>query len=253
MAYWLSGAGLARALALDEHVRVQPFARRLAMTRPPAAVILVRLLVGAAFLSEGAQKFLYPDALGVGRFLRIGIAAPSVMARRRVCPREPLVSPRAALALPRASLVSPTASLAMPRASLVSPSAPLVSPRAALARQEPPSPHRQPLSAFREPLSPHWKRAPGSAAFRSRRARPREHVTMTPGVVEAAWASSSSGGLRFDLAVRPPGLPGDCTSKPLWTSLSAIAEAAAELWKSVPQSLKGRLWSRSWRRAGSGD
>jgi putative oxidoreductase len=46
----------------------------------PAATVLVRLLVGGVFVSEGIQKFLYPDALGVGRFLKIGIPAPSVMA-----------------------------------------------------------------------------------------------------------------------------------------------------------------------------
>ncbi len=47
---------------------------------PPRAVILVRFLVGAVFLSEGIQKFLYPEALGVGRFVKIGIPAPEIMA-----------------------------------------------------------------------------------------------------------------------------------------------------------------------------
>ena len=42
----------------------------------PAAVMLVRLLVGLVFLSEGIQKFLFPEALGVGRFTKIGIPAP---------------------------------------------------------------------------------------------------------------------------------------------------------------------------------
>ena len=46
----------------------------------PAATVLVRLLVGGVFLSEGVQKFLYPDALGVGRFVKIGIPAPQVIA-----------------------------------------------------------------------------------------------------------------------------------------------------------------------------
>src|SRR5215470_8076434 len=49
-------------------------------TRAPAAVLLIRLLVGAVFLSEGIQKFLFPAALGVGRFTKIGIPAPGVMA-----------------------------------------------------------------------------------------------------------------------------------------------------------------------------
>ena len=40
------------------------------------AVILIRLLVGLVFLSEGIQKFLFPAALGVGRFEKIGIPFP---------------------------------------------------------------------------------------------------------------------------------------------------------------------------------
>lgn len=52
---------------------------RILGTRAPASVLLVRLLVGVVFLSEGIQKFLYPEALGVGRFTKIGIPAPSVM------------------------------------------------------------------------------------------------------------------------------------------------------------------------------
>jgi uncharacterized membrane protein YphA (DoxX/SURF4 family) len=46
----------------------------------PGAALLVRLSVGAVFLSEGIQKFLFPDALGVGRFLKIGIPAPALSA-----------------------------------------------------------------------------------------------------------------------------------------------------------------------------
>lgn len=45
-----------------------------------SAVILIRLLVGWVFVSEGIQKFLYRDALGAGRFERIGIPAPHVLA-----------------------------------------------------------------------------------------------------------------------------------------------------------------------------
>jgi hypothetical protein len=44
------------------------------------AVILERLLAGGVFVSEGVQKFVCPDALGVGRFIKIGIPAASVMA-----------------------------------------------------------------------------------------------------------------------------------------------------------------------------
>ena len=48
--------------------------------RTARAVLLVRILVGWVFLSEGIQKFLFPDLLGVGRFIKIGIPAPHVMA-----------------------------------------------------------------------------------------------------------------------------------------------------------------------------
>src|SRR5438477_5040204 len=56
------------------------FFRRIFATDAPAAVIPIRLMVGGVFLSEGIQKFLFPDALGVGRFSKIGIPAPEVMA-----------------------------------------------------------------------------------------------------------------------------------------------------------------------------
>jgi putative oxidoreductase len=51
-----------------------------ASTRAPASVVLIRVMVGAVFLTEGIQKLLYPDELGVGRFIKIGIPAPEVMA-----------------------------------------------------------------------------------------------------------------------------------------------------------------------------
>jgi putative oxidoreductase len=46
----------------------------------PRATVLVRLLVGLVFLSEGIQKFLFPEALGVGRFAKIGLPTPGVLA-----------------------------------------------------------------------------------------------------------------------------------------------------------------------------
>src|SRR5271157_4821138 len=48
--------------------------------RTAKAVSLIRVLVGWVFLSEGIQKFLFPDALGVGRFVKIGIPAPQFFA-----------------------------------------------------------------------------------------------------------------------------------------------------------------------------
>ena len=53
--------------------------RRLMSTDAPAAVILIRLMVGAVFLSEGLQKFLFPAQLGSGRFLKIGLPAPEFL------------------------------------------------------------------------------------------------------------------------------------------------------------------------------
>jgi putative oxidoreductase len=43
-------------------------------------ILLVRLMVGSVFLSEGIQKFLFPAKLGVGRFAKIGIPWPQGMA-----------------------------------------------------------------------------------------------------------------------------------------------------------------------------
>ena len=53
--------------------------RRLMASEAPAAVVLVRLLVGAVFLSEGIQKFLFADQLGAGRFATIGLPAPELL------------------------------------------------------------------------------------------------------------------------------------------------------------------------------
>ena len=53
--------------------------KRLIDTTAPASVILIRIVVGWVFLSEGIQKFLYPAENGAGRFARIGIPSPDVM------------------------------------------------------------------------------------------------------------------------------------------------------------------------------
>ena len=49
--------------------------RQVIATRAPGAVILVRLIVGAVFLSE----FLFPAELGAGRFAKIGLPAPELL------------------------------------------------------------------------------------------------------------------------------------------------------------------------------
>jgi putative oxidoreductase len=56
---------------MDESITNQKFYR---------SIILIRIMVGCVFLSEGIQKFLFSDSLGVGRFIKIGIPAPEIMA-----------------------------------------------------------------------------------------------------------------------------------------------------------------------------
>jgi len=42
--------------------------------------LLVRLVVGIIFLTEGIQKYLFPELLGTGRFLKIGFSDPAFWA-----------------------------------------------------------------------------------------------------------------------------------------------------------------------------
>ena len=42
--------------------------------------LYARLIVGLIFLSEGIQKFILPDLLGVGRFAKIGFSHPEFWA-----------------------------------------------------------------------------------------------------------------------------------------------------------------------------
>ena len=42
--------------------------------------ILPRLIVGLVFLSEGIQKFLFPELTGAGRFVKIGFTNPEFLA-----------------------------------------------------------------------------------------------------------------------------------------------------------------------------
>jgi uncharacterized membrane protein YphA (DoxX/SURF4 family) len=42
--------------------------------------ILIRLTVGLVFLTEGIQKYLFPDLLGTGRFTTIGFSNPAFWA-----------------------------------------------------------------------------------------------------------------------------------------------------------------------------
>ena len=53
---------------------------RFVSSTAPAPVILIRLMVGWVFLSEGIQKFLFPATLGAGRFAQIGLPDPKILA-----------------------------------------------------------------------------------------------------------------------------------------------------------------------------
>ncbi len=44
-----------------------------------ASIIIIRLICGAVFLSEGILKFVYPNQ-GVGRFTKLGFPVPDVTA-----------------------------------------------------------------------------------------------------------------------------------------------------------------------------
>lgn len=43
------------------------------------STIIIRLMTGTVFLSEGLQKFLFPEKLGAGRFAKIGLPNPDFL------------------------------------------------------------------------------------------------------------------------------------------------------------------------------
>ncbi len=51
----------------------------LTATSAPASTLLIRLMVGGVFLSEGIQKFLFADQVGAGRFAKIGLPSPEIL------------------------------------------------------------------------------------------------------------------------------------------------------------------------------
>lgn len=53
--------------------------KQLVVTDRARTTILIRFMVGAVFLSEGIQKFLFADALGAGRFAKIGLPNPEFL------------------------------------------------------------------------------------------------------------------------------------------------------------------------------
>jgi len=64
----------------DLMTQFREFLTRVISAKGSPALILIRILVGTIFLSEGIQKFLFPNELGAGRFMKIGIPMPEMMA-----------------------------------------------------------------------------------------------------------------------------------------------------------------------------
>lgn len=53
--------------------------QKIIRTDHSGATVLIRLMVGAVFLSEGIQKFLFAETLGSGRFAKIGLPNPAFL------------------------------------------------------------------------------------------------------------------------------------------------------------------------------
>lgn len=53
--------------------------KKIIQTDTSKTTLLIRLMVGAVFLSEGIQKFLFADTLGAGRFAKIGLPSPEFL------------------------------------------------------------------------------------------------------------------------------------------------------------------------------
>jgi putative oxidoreductase len=55
------------------------FLSRVVGTSLTPANVVIRLMVGGVFLSEGIQKFLFADQVGAGRFAKIGLPSPELL------------------------------------------------------------------------------------------------------------------------------------------------------------------------------
>ncbi len=53
--------------------------KKLLQTDRSFTTLLIRLMVGGIFLSEGIQKFLFPAIRGAGRFEKIGLPSPDFL------------------------------------------------------------------------------------------------------------------------------------------------------------------------------
>ncbi|MFN3753963.1 DoxX family protein [Flavobacterium sp.] len=53
--------------------------KRIINTDDSKTTIIIRLIVGVVFLSEGIQKWLFPELRGAGRFEKIGLPSPEFL------------------------------------------------------------------------------------------------------------------------------------------------------------------------------
>jgi len=60
--------------------KIQKLFTLIVSSRADYRSMIPRLTVGLVFLSEGIQKYLFPDLVGVGRFTRIGFENPEFLA-----------------------------------------------------------------------------------------------------------------------------------------------------------------------------
>jgi uncharacterized membrane protein YphA (DoxX/SURF4 family) len=56
--------------------------KRVLQTDNKRTTILIRLMAGAVYLSEGTQNFLFADKLGTVRFAKIGLPDPAALGPR---------------------------------------------------------------------------------------------------------------------------------------------------------------------------
>lgn len=52
---------------------------KLIRTDASKTTLIIRLMVGVVFLSEGIQKFIFPGSRGAGRFEKIGLPSPELL------------------------------------------------------------------------------------------------------------------------------------------------------------------------------
>ncbi len=53
--------------------------KKLVSAVPDRSIIIIRMMIGAVFLSEGLQKFLFAAELGAGRFAKLGLPYPGFL------------------------------------------------------------------------------------------------------------------------------------------------------------------------------